>query len=84
MPIFLYLLPVMFLALGAVLFVFGQIQQRRAKIVESWPKIPGVVLSSDMNQHHSTDNDGMTAYLLIVGAVFAVVGMGLFVAFNLI
>jgi hypothetical protein len=62
MPTLFYLLPVTFLALGAGLFVFGQIQQRKAKVVESWPKTPGVIFTSDMDQHYSTDNEGMTSY----------------------
>jgi hypothetical protein len=61
MAIFLYLLPVVFLGLGVALFLAGQAQRRKAKLVESWPTTPGVIQMCDLEEHHSTDSDGMTS-----------------------
>jgi hypothetical protein len=55
------LLPAIFILLGIFLFAFGQIQQRKAKVIESWPTISGIILASDLREHSSTDDDGMTS-----------------------
>jgi len=58
----LFSLPAIFIVLGIFLFVLGQFQRRRARQVESWPTIPGVILSSELHERSSTDDDGTTSY----------------------
>lgn len=44
--------------IGLIFLIIGLVAAKRAKTAQSWPVIPGVVLSSTVVQHESTDSDG--------------------------
>ncbi len=46
------------LLIGAIFLIIGLVALKRARVSQSWPAIPGVVLSSTVVEHESTDSDG--------------------------
>jgi len=49
------------LLIGAILLTLGLVAARRAKAAQSWPVIPGVVLSSTVVELESTDSEGRSS-----------------------
>ena len=49
------------LLIGAIFLVVGLVAAKRAKAAQSWPVIPGTVLSSQVVEHESTDSEGSSS-----------------------
>jgi len=49
------------LLIGVILLALGLVAARRAKAAQSWPVIPGVVLSSTVVELESTDSEGSSS-----------------------
>lgn len=49
------------LFIGLIFLVIGLVALKRAKTAQSWPAIPGTVLSSTVVEHISTDSEGSTS-----------------------
>jgi hypothetical protein len=62
MDTFMTLFPAFFIVLGIILIAVGQSQQRKARVVGTWPTVPGVILTSDLQEHYSTDDEGGATY----------------------
>jgi hypothetical protein len=73
----LFSLPAIFIVLGVALFVLGQFQRRKAMRVESWPTTPGVILSSELHERSSTDEDGSTSvsYQPVIEFSYRIMGL---------
>lgn len=58
----LWLLPLLFVIVGAILVFFGARQLLRADASQSWPSVTGVVTISELGKHLGNDRDDSTTY----------------------
>lgn len=54
---FMIIFGLIFFAVGAAMLVIAIIQGNKAKAAEAWPTIPGVVLSSGLQEHRHYDSE---------------------------
>ena len=65
-----------FLLAGLGSIIINLIQRKRAKEAETWPTVPGVVMSSGLQEHRSHDSDSGTSinYEPVVTYTYAIMG----------
>ncbi len=67
---------IVFIVLGLILVIFSFRAKKKAKAAQEWPTIPGVILSSRVDEHVSRDSDGdrNTTYKPVVAYQYAIMG----------
>jgi len=67
---------IVFFVLGLFLVILSIITKKKAKAAQSWPTIPGVILSSRVDVHTSRDSDGdrKTTYEPVVAYQYTIMG----------
>ena len=65
-----------FIVLGLILVIVSITSKKKAKAAQSWPTIPGVILSSRVDIHTSRDSDGdrNTTYEPVVAYQYTIMG----------
>ena len=65
-----------FIVVGLIFILVSLIQRKNAKKAEEWPTIPGVVLSTGLQEQHSYDSDSgsSTTYKPVVQYQYSIMG----------
>ena len=66
-----------FVVFGLIFVIISITSRKRAKAAQTWPTIPGVVLSSHVEVNSSTDSDGSssTTYKPVVAYRYEIMGL---------
>lgn len=66
-----------FIVFGLILVIISINSKKKAKAAQAWPTMPGVILSSHVDIHTSTDSEGSssTSYKPVVAYQYTVMGL---------